>query len=594
MDRRERLEELLAEAQERQTSDPGFDADSWARQHPEFESEIRAHLRVLPMADRAMEGPVSSAERDRVRAAVRRLLAADRNRGGIAEIGHYKNLFPGFWDVVAEEYRAGLAQGPEQGTTRREPGAGGAAAPRARTTPADADSIGHYRLQRELGRGGMGVVYLSEDTRLRRRVALKVLSPVFASSRDLQARFQREAAIASRLDHPGICTIYEAGEADGVPFIAMRYVQGETLEHWINAARVASGLGEKRGPGTTNLPRRPGEPERPDPAPAPGAERRPTSGAETREEIVRIVHLLEKAARAVHAAHEAGLIHRDIKPGNIMVTLEGEPVLLDFGLARDEEGTGASITQTGALMGTPAYMSPEQIAAQRIRLDRRTDVYSLGVTLYETLTLRLPFAASSRDSLYQKILVSEPENVRKLNPAVPADLKVVIDKSLEKDRERRYPTALEFGEDLRRVREGEPVAARPIGTVTRLQRWMRRNPGVAVPTLGFVGLLITLPPAALYLFEKGKQSVSIEGQDDWDAVRTRMKQKYETAGNPTLQRCFDLFDSAVRARKRTNYKDALIDARQIPPLLVDFPEAADLKAAAQELINEIDSAQQGR
>jgi hypothetical protein len=123
---------------------------------------------------------------------------------------------------------------------------------------------------------------------------------------------------------------------------------------------------------------------------------------------------------------------------------------------------------------------------------------------------------------------------------------------------------------------------------------MRRNPGVAVPTLGFVGLLITLPPAALYLFEKGKQSVSIEGQDDWDAVRTRMKQKYETAGNPTLQRCFDLFDSAVRARKRTNYKDALIDARQIPPLLVDFPEAADLKAAAQELINEIDSAQQGR
>ncbi len=582
------MEQLLAEAHELRTSDPGFDSEAYARQHPDYADDLRAHLRILPLADRALGGSTPASDRDRVRAAARRRISEDHQKGVVHDLGHYKNLFPGFWDVVGEEYRAVLTPahgaGPEDGAaspTLKGPGtgAGGSSSPGTET-------IGDYRILRELGRGGMGVVYLAEDSRLRRNVALKVLSPVFASSKDLQKRFQREAALASKLDHPGICAIHEAGEANGIPFIAMRYVQGETLEHWINAARIAAGMGERGSLGTAGMPKTPGEPTGAGPAERPALKR--STGAGTREEIQRIVHLVEKTARALHVAHEAGLIHRDIKPGNVMVTREGDPILLDFGLARDEEGTGASITQTGALMGTPAYMSPEQIAAQRIRLDRRTDVYSLGVTLYEALTLRLPFTAGSRDSLYQKILVTEPENIRRLNPAVPPDLKVVIDKSLEKDRDRRYPTALEFGEDLRRVRENEPVKARPIGPVTRAQRWARRNPGVAVPTLGFVGLLITLPPAALYLFEKGKQSVENRREDPWDGPVARLGSKYEKHGNAVLQTSFKNFKRAVAFKKAKFFREARDEAGLIAPLLTDIPEAKDLHDEAERLIKEID------
>jgi hypothetical protein len=580
VDRQDRLADLLAEAHERQASGAPFDAEAFARAHPEFADEIRANLRVLPLAQLAMEGAEGSP--DRVRAAIRGRLATDRVRGVAHDLAYYKNMFPGYWDVVGEEFRAAQSPPPAAAAGGGAPVTLATPFPSGRA-PENPEVIGNYRIVREVGRGGMGVVYLAEDTRLRRNVALKILSPVFASSRDLQRRFEREAAIASKLDHPGICTVYEAGEAGGIPFIAMRFVHGETLEHWIAEARAAAGMGGGRERSAT----------------LPGGEggaasaSRPNTGPGMREEIRRIVHLVERAGRALHVAHEAGLIHRDVKPGNIMVTREGDPIVLDFGLARDEEGTGASITQTGALMGTPAYMSPEQIAAQRIRLDRRTDVYSLGVTLYEALTLRLPFAAGTRDSLYQKILVSEPENIRRLNPAVPGDLKVVVDKALEKDRDRRYQTALELAEDLRRVREDEPIRARPVSLLSRAKRWVHRNPGVAVPTLGLVALLVTLPPAALFLYEKGKRSVLDRSEQGWGREVERLKAIYGSSGNATVLLSLQEFERAVRLKEANFAKEAYDKARLVVDQTMEVPEAKDLSDTATRLAKEINREQRG-
>ncbi len=181
-----------------------------------------------------------------------------------------------------------------------------------------------------------------------------------------------------------------------------------------------------------------------------------------------------------------------------MVTLVGEPIVMDFGLARELEGDGPTLTQTGDLFGTPAYMSPEQLLAKRLRLDARTDVYSLGVTLFECLSLQRPFDAPTREGLYHAIQTKAPPELRRLNGAVSSDLAVVVATAMDKDRDRRYQTALAFAEDLRRVREHEPIVARPVGPLGRLVRWAQRNPAVAslTATVFFV-LLAGLAPTTL-------------------------------------------------------------------------------------------------
>ncbi|MHC4141624.1 MAG: serine/threonine-protein kinase, partial [Planctomycetota bacterium] len=240
------------------------------------------------------------------------------------------------------------------------------------------DRLGPYRIDREIGRGGQSVVYLAEDTRLGRRVALKILSGGPVPDARTVRRFTREAETAARLDHPAICTVHEAGVERGVRYIAMRYVEGRTLAAKIAAARQADG-------------------DPPDPMEA--------------------VAVLEQVARAVHAAHEAGVIHRDIKPGNIMVTPEGEPVVLDFGLARDERGS-LSLTLSGSVFGTPAYLAPEQIETRVGSVDRTTDVYALGATLFELLTLHAPYEAPTRQRLYRAVLLEQPPDPRRYSPVV--------------------------------------------------------------------------------------------------------------------------------------------------------------------------------
>jgi hypothetical protein len=421
----------------------------------------------------------TQAEREGVREAFRKLFLADREKGEVKDLAHYKGLFPGFWDVVGEEFdaiaRAGQPDGPAEvsgpSLAQTKPAPAGVVAEGGPET--EVERIGPYRVLKELGRGGMGVVYLAEDSRIGRKVALKVLAAHFSSSRQLLLRFQREAELAGKLDHPHICTVYEAGEADGTAYMAMRLVKGKPLSEWIGLSKDT-----KRPSGVVTLP--------------PLKERKPDGKAasgESKRDLERILHLIEKAARALHAAHEKGLIHRDIKPHNIVVTDAGEPVLLDFGLAREEEGEGQQLTQTGSLMGTPAYMSPEQLTAARIKLDRRTDVYSLGATLYECLTLRHPFEAPTLDGLYQKILTTDPEDPRRLNKSIPRDLEVVVATALEKNRDRRYQSAEALAEDLRRVREHETIVARPAGAVLQLWRWTQRKPAVAASaTVAFLAL----------------------------------------------------------------------------------------------------------
>jgi len=345
--------------------------------------------------------------------------------------------------------------------------------------------IGAYVIREELGRGGQGVVFLADDTRLQRKVALKVLDGVTGLSDARLGRFNREAHLASRLDHPGICTIYEAGEASGMPFLAMQYVRGETLA---NRIRTATEAPDTVGFSVLDLDTR----SNPDPERATTRDG-PTTGVRTTQTstgpVLEILATMEQVARALHAAHESGVIHRDIKPGNIMITPEEQPVVLDFGLAGEMEGDGPTLTRTGDLFGTPAYMAPEQLMAQRIRVDRRVDIWALGVTVYEAVTLTRPFEAPTREGLYQSILTREPRPAQRLNPAIPRDLDVVLKVALEKDRDRRYQTALDFAEDLRAVREGQPIRARPPSMLTRGWRLARRNP---VSSLLLTSLLLVL------------------------------------------------------------------------------------------------------
>jgi WD40 repeat protein/predicted Ser/Thr protein kinase len=326
---------------------------------------------------------------------------------------------------------------------------------------------GRYQVKQELGHGGQGLVYLAYDTKLHRKVALKVIRGlgVGSTSQKMLDRFRREAEVTSRLDHPGICTVYDTGVEHGMPFIAMRYVEGETLARQIAAARGNKPAAGAGGAGA-QVASRPTSPA-------------PSSGPRTWAELCKVLELIEHAARALHAAHEAGVIHRDIKPHNIMVTPEGEPVLLDFGLARELDNEGPTLTLTGELFGTPAYMSPEQLLGQRVQLDKRTDVYSLGVTLFECITWSLPFGAPTHEGLFHAIQTKVAPDPRRLNPAIPFDLKVVTETAIEKDRDRRYATALEFAEDLLRVRRHEPIRARPPGLVVRLRRWARAHPLIA-------------------------------------------------------------------------------------------------------------------
>jgi serine/threonine protein kinase len=389
-----------------------FEDDWLAGHHPQLEQ----FLDLAPQADRpALLGELLALELD-----------YRRRSGEHAEAEDYRRRFPGYDEIIEAAFAALTVP------------AGGFSATRNPSMPSHLPDLATppgYEILGELGRGGMGVVYKARHLQLDRVAALKmILSGGHASVEEL-ARFKEEARSFARLQHANIVQIYEVGEQGGLPYFALEFCPGGSLD--------------KKLAGT--------------PLPPKDA-----------------AALVETLAHAMNTAHKSGVVHRDLKPANVLLSADGTAKVTDFRLAKKLDEAGR--TATGAVMGTPSYMAPEQAGGQKGQIGPATDVYALGALLYECLTGRPPFkAATAMDTLAQ-VIQDEPVPPRQLQPRTPKDLETITLKCLQKEAGKRYASAAELAEDLRRFQAGVPITARPVGNAERLWRWCRRNPGVAAWT----------------------------------------------------------------------------------------------------------------
>ena len=395
-------------------------------------------------------------------------------------------------------------------------------------TAASAATIPGYEILGELGRGGMGVVYKAQHRKLHRVVALKmILAGSHAGNADL-ARFQTEAEAIARLQHPNIVQVYEVGEHEGKPFFSLEFCGGGSLEKKLNG---------------TPLPAR------------------------------EAAALVETLARAMQAAHAQHIIHRDLKPANVLLTEEGVPKITDFGLAKKLDEAGQ--THSGAIMGTPSYMAPEQAAGKSSAIGPLADVYALGAILYECLTGRPPFkAATALDTILQ-VSLDEPVPPSQLQTKTPRDLETICLKCLHKEARKRYATAQELADDLRRFLGGEPIRARPVGRVERATKWVKRNPVVTAL------LLLTVLVTMLGVAGIGWKYLDAEQQKE-EAQREADKAK---KARDFLVSIFELSD-ANGQRGTMTARQILDDAeKRIPQEFADQPELQKELLAAIEDVN---------
>jgi serine/threonine protein kinase/formylglycine-generating enzyme required for sulfatase activity len=331
-----------------------------------------------------------------------------------------------------------------------------------------------FEVHKELGRGGMGVVFLAQQLSLNRKVALKLLPAHRIASERQITRFQREAEAAAKLSHPNIVNVLDFGQHRDLYFFAMEYVPGQSLSEYIREQRQQATFRKQ--------------------------------GLQTRAGYIReVASITAKIADALHYAHTHRVIHRDVKPANILLTETGVPRLVDFGLAKDLDQ--ATISAGIGFLGTPSYASPEQVSDIG-KIDGRTDLYSLGVTLHEMLTLRTPHEQSSIAQIYQDILHRPPDSIRKIHPKVPRDLETICLKTLEKDPGKRYLTAGDFSADLQRFLNYESILARPPSPLRALWRSSIRHRGAAA----VIFLLVALVAAGLFLQQWFRVREAIDSQ----------------------------------------------------------------------------------
>ncbi|MFG0288736.1 MAG: protein kinase [Rhodopirellula sp. JB044] len=344
-------------------------------------------------------------------------------------------------------------------------------------------TLGDYELQGEIGRGGMGIVYEATQLSLRRRVALKVLPFAAVLNQDQVARFRNEAHAAASLHHPHIVPVYAVGCERGVHYYSMQLINGNTLEQTLDELRTISGdstvasatsLTENVEPPSTTVVNRGGTTT--------------LRSVRQRDGVRAIVKMFVDVADAIDYAHEQGVIHRDIKPSNLLVDAAGKVWVADFGLARCRDA--GNLTAEGKAIGTARYMSPEQIMGRPQEVDHRTDIYSLGITLYELLTLQPAFGGRCRQRLMETVATEPPVAPRRINAAIPTDLETIVLKAIAKSKDERYSTCGELAEDLRRFLSGQPTLARRPSRVDVAFRWAVRH-RVAVMT-SFAVLLFAL------------------------------------------------------------------------------------------------------
>jgi serine/threonine-protein kinase len=398
-----------------------------------------------------------------------------------------------------------------------EPEVGPGPAPPA-SWPADPPRVPGYEVQEVLGHGGMGVVYKARHLRLNRAVALKMLlAGPYARPVELD-RFLREAEAVAGLRHPNIVQVHDSGELDGRPYFTMEFIEGGTL-----AQKLAG----------TPLP------------------------------SLDAARLLAMLAGAVQAAHEGRVVHRDLKPANVLLTVDGTPKISDFGLARRLGGEG--LTRSGAAVGTPSYMAPEQAQGEAGAIGPATDVYALGAILYECLTGRPPFRAESELATVYQVTTQEPVPPSQLNPRVPRDLETICLKCLSKDPARRYATAATLAEDLLRFRRGESVTARRPGAVERLRKWVRRRPAVAALLGATVLFTVALIGGALWLaVQQAQRREAVEA--DLREVEAKQQEARWAEARVALQRA----EARLNGGRAEDLRRRLDQARRDLDLVIEL------------------------
>jgi WD40 repeat protein/serine/threonine protein kinase len=385
--------------------------------------------------------------------------------------------------------------------------------------PAPPRQIGDFRIVREVGRGGMGIVYEAEQLSLGRHVALKVLPRQVLLDANRRLRFEREAKSAARLHHTNIVPVFGAGEHDGLPYYVMQLIDGQGLDAVLAELRrarradgpatvpapppgkdgpaaviarslatgefVAAGPADPATTLTALLPAEAGSPPVPSPDALPVPASSSPSGPRQATYWHGVARVGVQAAEALDYAHKQGVLHRDVKPSNLLLDARGTVWVTDFGLAKADDQD--NLTRTGDILGTLRYMPPEAFEG---RTDRRADVYALGLTLYELLALRPAFDETDRNKVIKQVMTTEPPRLDRLNPAIPRDLVTIVHKAADRDPARRYQTAGELADDLQRFLADEPIKARRTSSLERLVRWARHNRGVAAALAAIAAILV--------------------------------------------------------------------------------------------------------